>query len=46
MPKKVEVKADAKVFFLITYKMNEIITYADYRPAQGASLASSATGVR
>ncbi len=46
MPKKVEVKADAKVFFLIAYKMNEIITYADYRPAQGASLASSATGVR
>ena len=46
MPKKVEVQADARVFFLINYKMNEIITYADYRPAQGASLASSAAGVR
>ncbi|PYT21987.1 MAG: hypothetical protein DMG58_31050 [Acidobacteria bacterium] len=46
MPKKVEVKTEAKVFFLITYKMNEIITYADYRPAQGASVASSAAGVR
>jgi hypothetical protein len=42
----VEVKADAKVFFLINYKMNETITYADYRPAEGASVASSGTGVR
>jgi hypothetical protein len=46
MPKKVEVQADARVFFLINYKMNEIITYADYRPAQVASLVSSAVGVR
>jgi hypothetical protein len=46
MPVKVAVEADAKVFFLINYKMNETITYADYRPAEGAGLASSATGVR
>lgn len=46
MPVKVAVEADAKVLFLITYKMNETITYADYRPAQGANVASSATGVR
>jgi hypothetical protein len=42
MPVKVEVAADAKVLFLINYKMDETITYADYRPGPRADLSSSA----
>jgi len=45
MPVKVNVAANAKVFFLVNYKMDETITYADYRPAPRASVASSAGGV-
>jgi len=46
MPVKVDVAADAKVLFLINYKMDETITYADYRPAPRADLSSSTTVVR
>ena len=46
MPVKVDVAANAKVLFLINYKMDETITYADYRPAPRADLSSSAAGVR
>ena len=45
MPVKVGVSANAKVLFLVNYKMDETITYADYRPAPRTSLASSAVGV-
>ena len=46
MPVKVDVAANAKVLFLVNYKMDEIITYADYRPAPRANLTSTSAGVR
>ncbi len=45
MPVKVNVSANAKVLFMVNYKVDETITYADYRPAPRASLASSAAGM-
>lgn len=34
MPKLVEVRAEARVLFLVTYRTDETITFSDYRPAQ------------
>lgn len=41
LPKKIEVKAEAKVFFLVNHNIDEVITYWDYRAAQPEELASS-----
>jgi hypothetical protein len=34
LPRRIEIKADAKILFLRNYQMQEVITYSDYRPAQ------------
>ena len=42
LPKRIEVKAAAKVLFVMNYTTDELITYSDYLPAQPTELASSA----
>ncbi len=34
MPKHVEIRAAAKIFFIKTLVIDKILTYSDYRPAQ------------
>ncbi len=41
LPKKIEVKAEAKVFFFLKYNTEEAITYSNYRAAQPVELAST-----
>jgi hypothetical protein len=40
MPKRIEVRASAQVFFLKTYEINKILTYSDYQLLETESLAS------
>ena len=40
MPKRVNIKADAKILFVKNYQQDEVITYSDYRLAQTTQVAS------
>ena len=40
MPRRVDVKADAKILFVKNYQLEEIITYSDYQPAQNTQVAA------
>jgi len=41
LPKKIQIKAAAKILFLKNYDTDEVVTYWDYRPAQATSMASN-----
>ena len=41
LPRRIEVRAQARIFFFVNYSTDEQITYSDYRPAQPAELASA-----
>jgi len=41
LPKRVQVRADARILFVKTYQADEIFTYSDYRPAHAREVASS-----
>jgi hypothetical protein len=41
LPKKIEVKAEARVLFFVNHNTDEVIAYSDYRPAQPIDLAST-----
>jgi hypothetical protein len=43
MPKRIEVRASAKILFVISYEICRILTYSDYQLPQAASLASAAS---
>jgi hypothetical protein len=40
MPKRIEMRASAKILFVKSYDINRILTYSDYQLPQPASLAS------
>jgi len=40
LPRRIEIKADAKILFLKNYQMQEVITYSDYRPAQPSQVVA------
>lgn len=42
MPKRIEVRASAKIFFVVSYSINRVLTYSDYQLPQPDSLASAA----
>ena len=42
MPKRIEVRASAKILFVISYDISRILTYSDYQLPQATSLASAA----
>ena len=41
LPKKIQIKAAAKILFVKNYDTDELVTYWDYRPAQTTSMASN-----
>ncbi len=41
VPKRVEVRASARIFFVKSFEMDRIFTYSDYLPAAGASYTSN-----
>jgi hypothetical protein len=41
LPKKIQIKAEAKILFVKTYDTDEVVTYWDYRPTQATSMASN-----
>lgn len=44
MPARVEITAAAKVFFLMNYNSEEIVTYSDYRPLNVVAVSQSKAG--
>ena len=40
MPKRIELRANARILFVKSYDINRILTYSDYQLPQAASLAS------
>jgi hypothetical protein len=41
LPKRIQVRADARILFVKNYQVDEVITYSDYQPAHGSEVASS-----
>ena len=46
MPKRIEMRANAKILFVKSYDINRILTYSDYQLPQPASLASVQKSLR
>lgn len=42
LPKRIEVRANARIFFFVNHNTSEVITYSDYRAARPLDLAYSA----
>jgi hypothetical protein len=40
LPRRIEIKADARILFLKNYQMQEVISYSDYRPAQPSQVVA------
>jgi len=40
LPRRIEIKADAKILFLKNYQMREVITYSEYRPVQPSQVVA------
>lgn len=43
LPKRIEIKAAAKILFLKNYQMQEVITFSEYRPAQPSEVIAGRT---
>jgi hypothetical protein len=41
LPRRVQVRAEARILFVKSYLADEVITYSDYQPAHGSEVASS-----
>ena len=41
LPKRIQIKAAAKILFVKNYDTDEVVTYWDYRPTQATSMASN-----
>ncbi len=41
LPKKIQIKAEAKILFVKNYDTDEVVTYWDYLPTQATSMASN-----
>jgi hypothetical protein len=46
LPSLVRINAHAKIFFIKSHDLDEIITYADYQKADSAAILSSVTPLR
>jgi hypothetical protein len=40
LPKRIEIKAEAKIIFLKNYQMQEVITYSEYHPTEPAQVVA------
>ena len=40
LPKRIQVRADARILFVKNYQVDEVITYSDYQPAHGSEVAA------
>lgn len=45
LPKRIEIKAEAKILFVKNYQMQEVITYSEYRPAQPSQIVAKHEGL-
>ena len=45
LPKRIEIKAEAKILFVKNYQMQEVITYSEYRPAQPSQTVAKREGL-
>jgi hypothetical protein len=45
LPKRVEIKAEAKILFVKNYQMQEVITYSEYRIGQPSQVVAKREGL-